>query len=92
MSRDESPSASISIVDVLLVAFGLFLIGLSISNLQAGHPLTAASDLAFGIAGLSVGLRQTMERILNRELMIMNRIALAGAIFGFILIAIEIIS
>jgi hypothetical protein len=90
MSRDESLPTSISLIDVLLVGFGLFLIGLSVSNFLDGQYLTAASDGAFGIAGLAIGLRQALERILNRDLSVMNQIAVVGATLGFILLAAEL--
>ncbi len=90
MSRDESLPTSISLIDVLLVGFGLFLIGLSVSNWLDGHYLTAASDGAFGVAGLAIGLRQTLERILSRDLSVMNQIAVGGATLGFILLAVEL--
>lgn len=91
MSRDESLPSPISIVDVLLVAFGLFLLGLAVSNLQDGHYLTAASDGAFGVAGLAVGLRPTLERVSSRELMVMNYLAIGGAALGFVLLIVELL-
>ena len=90
MASDQSPRSPLSLTDGLIIAFGLFLLGLSVSNVLAGNYLTAASDGAFGLAGLSIGLRQTLERALDRDLAVMNQFGIGAAALGFVLLLAEL--
>lgn len=89
MNRDAS--SSFSIVDVLLIGFGLFLCSLSISDLQAANYLGAASNALLGLGGLLLGLRPLLERILEREVPRMNQAAVGCVILGIVLLVVELL-
>ena len=81
-SRDDSP---ISLIDILLIGFGLFLIYMGYGSYVEGQALSAASDLFLGLAGVLMGVRNPIQHSLQRPLPVLNKVAIASAITGFVL-------
>jgi hypothetical protein len=80
--RDDTP---ISIVDLLLIGFGLFLIYMGYGSYVEGNALSAASDVLLGIAGLLMGVRNPIQHSLQRPLPTLNTIAIISAVTGIVL-------
>ena len=80
--RDDKP---ISIVDLLLIGFGLFLIYMGYGSYVEGNALSAASDVLLGIAGLLMGVRNPIQHSLQRPLPTLNTIAIISAVTGIVL-------
>ncbi len=80
--RDDKP---ISIVDLLLIGFGLFLIYMGYGSYVEGSALSAASDVLLGIAGLLMGVRNPIQHSLQRPLPTLNTIAIISAVTGIVL-------
>lgn len=80
--RDDTP---ISIVDLLLIGFGLFLIYMGYGSYVEGNALSAASDAFLGIAGVLMGVRNPIQHSLQRPLPTLNTIAIISAVTGLVL-------
>jgi hypothetical protein len=80
--RDDTP---ISIVDLLLIGFGLFLIYMGYGSYVEGNALSAASDVLLGIAGVLMGVRNPIQHSLQRPLPTLNTVAIISAVTGLVL-------
>mgnify|MGYP006425148201 CR=1 FL=1 len=80
--RDDTP---LSIIDLLLIGFGLFLIYTGYGSYVEGQALSAASDLFLGVAGLLMGVRNPIQHSLQRTLPVLNKVAIGSAVIGLVL-------
>lgn len=81
-SRPETP---ISLVDILLIGFGLFLVYMAYGSYIESNWLGAASDLFLGIAGVLMGVRNPIQHSLQRPLPTLNTVAIVSAVTGIVL-------
>jgi hypothetical protein len=80
--RDDTP---LSIIDFLLIGFGLFLMYMAYGSYAEGNFLGAASDFLLGFAGVLMGVRNPVQHSLQRPLPMLNTIAIASAVSGLVL-------
>lgn len=82
-SKDtESP---ISLIDMLLMGFGLFLIYMSYGSYVEGDMLGAGADFLLGVAGVLMGLRNPIQHSLQKPVPMLNTAAIVAAIAGIML-------
>ncbi|MFO8233124.1 MAG: hypothetical protein R6U20_10690 [Longimonas sp.] len=79
---DDTP---ISLIDLLLLAFGLFLMYMAYGSYAESNFLGAASDFLLGLAGVMMGVRNPIQHSLQRPLPMLNTIAVVSALAGIVL-------
>ena len=84
MSDSESQDAPspLSLIDVLLMGFGLFLCWMAWNSFQMGDTLGAAADLMLGLAGVLLGARNPLQHSLQRQLPLLNTAAIVAVVAG----------
>lgn len=81
-NRDDTP---ISLIDLLLIGFGLFLIYMAYGSYVAGDLLGGGADFLLGLAGVLMGVRNPVQHSLQRPLPMLNTAAIAAAVAGLVL-------
>ncbi|MES3628755.1 MAG: hypothetical protein PPP56_01160 [Longimonas sp.] len=83
-SQKDTGSA-ISLIDILLIGFGLFLMYMAVGSYAEGDTLGAGADLLLGIAGVLMGMRNPVQHSLQRPVPILNTAAIVCALTGIVL-------